>query len=53
MLHWALVFLVIALIAGAFGLYGVAGAATDIARTLFFIFIVLFIVGMFLGWRAV
>jgi uncharacterized membrane protein YtjA (UPF0391 family) len=38
MLYWALVFLVIALIAGAMGLGGVAGAATGIARVLFFVF---------------
>jgi hypothetical protein len=31
MLHWTLVFLVIALIAGLLGLFGVAGVAAEIA----------------------
>jgi len=35
MLQWALIFLVIAIIAGALGLSGVAGAATNIAWILF------------------
>lgn len=34
MLNWALVFLVIALIAAAFGFGGIAAAATNIAQTL-------------------
>ena len=43
MLGWALAFLVIALIAGAFGFRGVAGMATGFAKLLFFIFLVLFV----------
>jgi uncharacterized membrane protein YtjA (UPF0391 family) len=35
MLGWALTFLIIALIAGALGLSGIAGAATNIAWILF------------------
>ena len=35
MLGWALTFLIIALIAGALGLSGVAGAASSIAWVLF------------------
>jgi uncharacterized membrane protein YtjA (UPF0391 family) len=46
MLYWAFVFLVIGLIAGAFGLWGVAGTATEIARVLFIIFLVLFVVSL-------
>jgi uncharacterized membrane protein YtjA (UPF0391 family) len=53
MLHWALVFLVVALVAGALGMYGVAGISVEIARTLFFVFIVLFIVTLLLGRRVV
>lgn len=41
-LDWALVFLVIALIAGAFGFGTAAGTATTIAKGLFFLFIVIF-----------
>jgi uncharacterized membrane protein YtjA (UPF0391 family) len=49
MLNWALVFLVIALIAAAFGFGGIAAAATNIAQTLFFIFLVLFLVSLVMG----
>ena len=49
MLRWALIFLVIALVAGVFGFGGIYDAATDIARILFFIFIVLFLVSLIMG----
>jgi uncharacterized membrane protein YtjA (UPF0391 family) len=49
MLNWALIFLVIALIAAAFGFGGIAAAATSIAQTLFFIFLVLFLVSLIAG----
>ena len=39
MLYWALVFLVIALVAGALGFGGIAGASAGIAKILFFIFL--------------
>jgi len=35
MIYWALIFLIVAIIAGALGLSGVAGAATNIAWILF------------------
>jgi len=35
MLGWALTFLIVALIAGALGMSGIAGAATNIAWILF------------------
>ena len=41
MLRWTVLFLIIAVIAGIFGFTGIAGTATDIARTLFFILLVL------------
>ncbi len=44
LLHWAAVFLVIAIIAAIFGFRGIASASTSIAKTLFFIFIVIFII---------
>jgi uncharacterized membrane protein YtjA (UPF0391 family) len=53
MLKWALIFLVIALIAGLLGFTGIAGTSMAIAKTLFFIFLVIFLVlllaGLFLG----
>lgn len=44
MLHYAGVFLVIALLAALFGFTGIAAGAVEIARVLFFVFIVLFVV---------
>ena len=52
MLRWALIFLVISLIAALFGFTGISVAAADIARTLFFIFIVIFIVLLLGGLMA-
>jgi uncharacterized membrane protein YtjA (UPF0391 family) len=46
MLYYALVFLIIALVAGALGFGVVAFAAAEIARICFFIFIVLFLVSL-------
>jgi uncharacterized membrane protein YtjA (UPF0391 family) len=45
MLHYAVVFFVIALIAAVFGFTGIAASATGIAKVLFFCFLVLAIVG--------
>ena len=42
MLHWTLVFLVIALVAGVLGFTGVAAASAGGARILFGVFLVLF-----------
>jgi len=49
MLRWALIFLVIGLVAGLLGFTGVAGASIAIAKTLFFVFIVIFLVLLILG----
>jgi uncharacterized membrane protein YtjA (UPF0391 family) len=46
MLSWILTFLVIAIIAGALGFTGVAGTSMGIAQTLFYIFMVLFVVSL-------
>ena len=48
MLHWTLVFLVIALIAAIFGFTGVAGTAANIAKILFVIFLVLWLISFLL-----
>jgi uncharacterized membrane protein YtjA (UPF0391 family) len=52
MLHYAIVFLVIALIAAVLGFGGIAGAAAGIAKILFLVFLVLFIVSLFMGRRG-
>jgi uncharacterized membrane protein YtjA (UPF0391 family) len=49
MLHYAVVFLVIALIAALFGFGGIAAGAVEIAKVLFFIFLVLFVVSLVVG----
>ncbi|HEX5377450.1 MAG TPA: DUF1328 domain-containing protein [Phenylobacterium sp.] len=46
MLSWALTFLVVALIAGVLGFTSIAGAAIGVAKILFFIFLVLFVVSL-------
>jgi uncharacterized membrane protein YtjA (UPF0391 family) len=52
MLKWALIFLVIGLIAGLLGFTGIAGTSIAIAQTLFYIFLVIFLVLMILGLTA-
>jgi uncharacterized membrane protein YtjA (UPF0391 family) len=49
MLRWALAFFIIALIAAVFGFGGIALAAAGIAKILFFIFLVLFLVALVSG----
>lgn len=44
MLRWALIFFVVAIIAAILGFTGIAGAATEIARVLFFVFLALLVV---------
>lgn len=52
MLSWALTFLVIALIAGVLGFGVIAGTAATIAKVCFFVFLVLFVVGLIMGRRG-
>jgi uncharacterized membrane protein YtjA (UPF0391 family) len=44
MLHYAVVFLVIALIAAVFGFGGIAAGAVEIAKILFFVFVIMAVV---------
>ena len=44
MIYWALMFLLVAFLAAVFGLTGIALAAAGIAKLLFFIFLVLFVI---------
>ena len=52
MLHYAVVFFVIALIAALFGFGGIAGAAAGIAKILFFIGLALVVLFLILGAAA-
>jgi uncharacterized membrane protein YtjA (UPF0391 family) len=53
MLHWSLVFLVIAIIAAILGFGGIAGTAVGIAKILFFVFLVIWLIAFIFGRRAV
>ena len=46
MLSWALLFLIIALIAGALGLWRVEAVSSQVAWVLFVIFLILFVVSL-------
>jgi uncharacterized membrane protein YtjA (UPF0391 family) len=56
MLKWALIFAVVAIIAGLLGFTGIAGTSMAIAKTLFFVFLVIFVVlllaGLLVGRRV-
>jgi uncharacterized membrane protein YtjA (UPF0391 family) len=49
MLSWVVTFLIIALIAGILGFGGIAGASMEIAKIIFFIAVVLFLVSAVVG----
>lgn len=49
MLYWALIFLIVALIAAVFGFTGIYVAAAGIAKVLFFVFLVLFVLSLLTG----
>lgn len=53
MLKWALMFFVIAIVAGIFGFGGIAGTAAGIAQVLFFIAVILFVGMLLFGRRLV
>lgn len=49
MLTWAVAFFVLAIIAGLFGFGLVASAAAGIAKILFFLFLIIFVVTLIAG----
>jgi uncharacterized membrane protein YtjA (UPF0391 family) len=50
LLYWALMFLVVALVAAIFGFGGIASTATGIAQVLFVIAIIMFLVSLLAGY---
>lgn len=46
MIRWAVIFLVIALVAALFGFGGIASTAAGIAQVLFWIFAVFFVIAL-------
>lgn len=53
MLNWALTFFVVAIIAAVLGFTNIAGSAIDIAKILFFVFLVLAVVSFIFGRKVV
>jgi uncharacterized membrane protein YtjA (UPF0391 family) len=52
MLRWAIIFLVVALVAGLLGLFRVEWLSAQIAWILFVVFLVLFVVSLIFGRRG-
>ena len=49
LLKWALIFFLVSIVAAVFGFTGISLASADIARILFYIFLVIFLVLLVLG----
>ena len=49
MLSWAAIFFFVAIVAAIFGFGGIATSAIGIAKILFFIFLVLFVLSLLVG----
>jgi len=49
MLHWAILFLLVALFAGMLGFGGVTATAAGLAQVMFFVFVVLFVLSLLRG----
>ncbi len=52
MLRWAVVFFVLAIVAGVLGFGGIAVATAEIAKLLFFVFLIVFAVSLITGLAA-
>ncbi|OPY93970.1 hypothetical protein A5906_16785 [Bradyrhizobium sacchari] len=48
-LKWALIFLLVSIVAGVFGFTGISAASADIARFLFYVFVAIFLALLILG----
>lgn len=46
MLYWALMFLLVAILAAVFGFTGISLMAAGVAKILFFVFLVLFVISL-------
>lgn len=52
MLRWAAAFFILAIIAAIFGFGGIAVASAEIAKLLFFVFIIVFAISLIMGLAA-
>lgn len=53
MLGWSLTFFIIALLAALLGFWGIAGTSAWIAKVLFGVFLILFLVSLIFGRKRV
>jgi uncharacterized membrane protein YtjA (UPF0391 family) len=53
MLRWSVTFFIIAIVAAIFGFGGIAASAAGIAKVLFFVFVVLFLLSVIFGRRSI
>lgn len=51
MLRWALIFLIVALVAAVFGFGGFAAGAADAARVMFYLSLAVFFVSLAMGLK--
>lgn len=51
MLRWAAIFFIIAIVAAVFGFGNIVEGAATIAKILFFIFLILFVISLITGRR--
>ena len=49
MLRYALIFFIVALVAALFGFGGIAAGAVAIAKILFFVFLIIFLITLLMG----
>jgi uncharacterized membrane protein YtjA (UPF0391 family) len=52
MLRYAIVFFLLAIVAGLFGFTGLEGAAADIAKFLFFLFVAVWVLLLIMGFTV-
>jgi uncharacterized membrane protein YtjA (UPF0391 family) len=48
-LKWALIFFLVSIVAGIFGFTDISAASADVARFLFYVFVVIFLILLILG----
>jgi len=53
MLRYTIIFIVLAILAAAFGFGGIAEGAAEIAKILFYIFIILFVLSLIFGKKKI
>lgn len=51
MLSWSVVFFIVAILAGILGFGGISAAAAGIAKILFFVFLIAFVISLVMGRR--